>query len=134
MLTNGFLKNKKTIKSLQKALLTGLGIAGSKGIIIKAFTGIYDDVQKITRKLVQELEQQGQIKTKEAKKIIKELQKKSDEEKVKIYKRLQKDLKLIFTAAKDIVLTPINLIKETQKTQSNVKSKKGKKKSRKTGR
>lgn len=134
MLTNGFLKNKKTIKAVQKALITGLGIAGSKGIIIKAFTGIYDDVQKITRKLVKELEQQGQIKTKEAKKIVKELQKKSDEEKVKIYKRLQKDLKLIFTAAKDIVLTPINLIKDAQKTQSKVKSKKAKKKLRKTRR
>lgn len=128
MLGNGFLKNKKTIQGLQKALLAGVGITSSRELITKAFTGLYDDVQKITRKLVKELEQQGQIKTKEAREIVKSLQKKSETEKAKIFKRLQKDFKLLINAAKDIVLTPISLIRKVQKVQTKPLPRKARKK------
>lgn len=112
MLTNGFLKNKNKLEVLQKAIMTGIGVTTSKEVIKKAATHLYDDIQKIIKDLISDLEEKGKIKTKEAKILVKELQKKSDVEKEKIYKKLQKDGKHLLKTARDIMLMPVVLAKE----------------------
>lgn len=107
---------KDRVKLIQKAILTGIGVTASKDTIKKAAVGIYNDVQKITHRLLKELEQRGEIKTKEAKKIIKELQKKSDAEKTKIYKKLQKEGRTLLKSAREIILTPLSILKDTIST------------------
>lgn len=125
MTTNGLLKNKNGFhinQKIQKAILAGIGATTSQGVIRKAAVGIYDDVQKIVRDLLVKLEQQGKLKTIEAKKIIKELQKKSDSEKIRIYKKLEKEGKTLFDTAKDIVLTPLAVASQVAKTVKSSKN------------
>ena len=123
MLTNGFLKNKNRLQVIQKAILTGIGVTTSKEVIKKAAIGLYDDIQKIVQDLLTELEEQGKLKTKETKMLLKELQKKSQVEKERIYKKLQKDSKSLLKTAKDIVLTPIALAKEITELKKPTKQK-----------
>lgn len=112
MLTNGFFKNKNRLKIIQKAIMAGIGVTTSKELIKKAAIGLYDDIQKIVKDLLGELEEQGKLKTKETKILITELQKKSEIEKIKIYNKLQKDSKNLFKTAKDIILAPVAIAKE----------------------
>lgn len=121
MLTNGFLKNKKKFKIIQKAIMTGIGATTSQEIIKKAAAGLYDDIQKIVQNLLKELEVQGELKAKETKEILTKLQKKSDFEKSKVYKRLQKDLKVLITTAKDLILTPFIVLKDVKKFSGTAK-------------
>ncbi|MBI3590160.1 MAG: hypothetical protein HY094_02135 [Candidatus Melainabacteria bacterium] len=112
LLTNNFINSKDRLKLIQKAILTGIGVAASKDSIKKAATGIYNDVQKIIKKLLTELEESGEIKTKETRKIIQKLQKKSEIEKAKIYKKLQKEGKTLLKSAREIISTPVAVLKE----------------------
>lgn len=107
MLTNGFFKSKDRFKVVQKAIMAGIGATTSKEVIKKAAIGLYDDIQKVVHKLLIELEERGEVKAKETKKILNELQKKSEVEKTKIYKKLKKDSKGLLNTAKNIILTPI---------------------------
>ena len=137
MQSNGFLKNKNSLKFVQKAILAGIGVTTSKELIKKAAVGLYDDIQKIVTDLLCELEERGEIKTIETKHLIKELQKKSEIEKAKISKKLKKDSKSLINVAKDMILTPLMLANkfankltksQTVKTKSTGKSKKKKSK------
>ena len=137
---NNIIKNKDKLKLIQKAILTGIGVAASKDSIKKAAKGIYNDVQKIVQNLLKELEESGEIKTNQTKKIIKELQKKSEVEKDRIYKKLQKEGKTLLKSAKEIILTPISVLKDatksldtlnkTKKTKGNKRTSKSQKKKR----
>ena len=127
---NGFFKSSKELNNkIKKAILTGIGATSSKEVIKKAAVGLYDDVQKITHNLLKELEEKGKLKTKETKKLILELQKKSEGEKVKIYKKLEKEGKGLFNTARELIITPIALASQVVKTVKKSKKKsKGKKK------
>ena len=132
-LKNGFLKNKDKLKLIQKAILTGIGATTSKETIKKAANGIYSDIQKIVRDLLKQLENSGEIKTKEARKIIKELQEKSETEKEKIYKKLQKEGKTLLKSIKEIIVIPSTLLKDITNTiGNNSKFKKAKNKRKPT--
>lgn len=124
MLTNGFLKNKGGSKLIQKAILAGIGVASSKELIKKAALGLYDDIQKVVTGLLVELEGRGEIKAKETKHIIKELQKQSEIEKSKISEKLKRGSKGLIKRAKDIILT-------FKKSKAVFKKKKSSKKSKK---
>lgn len=126
--------NKDKIKLIQKAILTGIGVASSKETIKKAASGIYKDVQKIIKELLSDLEKSGEIKTIETKKILNELQKKSEIEKTKIYKKLQREGKTLISSAREIILTPVNLLKDATATLNikNIKSKNTKRTSKKS--
>lgn len=132
MIKNGKPKNKDAFKMIQKAIVTGIGIAASKEAIKKAASNLYDDIQGVVRGLLSELEHKGEIKTKQTKKIIKELQKKSEIEKIKIYKELQKDSKNLLKLAKNIILSPVSIINKfsskptVQKAKAKTKKKKSK--------
>ena len=104
--------NQNALKLIQKAVLTGIGVAASKESIQKAAAGVYNDVQGIIHNLLKDLEKNGKIKTKETQKILKELQKKSEIEKSKIYTKLQKEGKTLLKAAREILLTPVSVLKE----------------------
>lgn len=135
MLKNGKLKSKDTMKMIQKAIVTGIGIAASKEAIKKAASNLYDDIQETVHNLLAELEYKGEIKTKQTKKIIKELQKKSEVEKAKIYKELQKDSKNLLSLAKNIILSPLAALnKFSNKVTLNKTKKKAKKKKSKSSR
>ena len=110
MTSNGALKNKNKIQFIQKAILAGVGAAISKDTIRKAATTLYNDIQKEVHKLLDNLEEQGELKAEETKKVILELQKKSEIEKLKIYKELKKNTKPFLRAAENMLLTPIKLI------------------------
>ena len=112
MTTNGFVKNKSRIKLVQKAILTGVGAAISNETIKKAATHLYNDIQKEVHKLLNNLEEQGELKAEETKKLILELQKKSEAEKLKLYKELRKNTKPFLKAAQNVLMTPIKLIQE----------------------
>ena len=103
MNTNGALRGKDKIKLIQKAVLTGIGAAISKDTIAKAAVTIYDDVQKEIKKLVNSLEEQGELKTKETKKLLKQIQVKSDLEKKKLYVEIQKTGNDLFKSIKDLI-------------------------------
>ena len=113
---NNSISNKDKLKLIQKAVLTGIGVAASKESIKKAAAGIYKDVQQIVQNLLSELEESGEIKTQEAKNIIKQLQKKSELEKAKIYKKLQKEGKVLLKSVKEILKTPVSLLQEVTKS------------------
>ena len=119
--TNNLL-NKDKIKLIQKAIITGIGITASRERIKKAASGIYKDVQSIITKLLKDQEESGEIKTKEARHIIKQLQKKSESEKAKIFKKLQKEGKILFKSAREIILTPLSILKDTAKSLKKVKN------------
>ena len=131
MLSNGFLKTKNTQKLIQKAIMATVGVTTSKELIKKAALGLYDDIQNVAGNLLSELEERGEITTKHAKEIVKEIQKKSETEKAKMTKKLQKDSKYLLKRAKDIILTPIiigNQIASTiAKSKKNTKQKTRKK-------
>ena len=109
---NNFINSKNKLKLIQKAILTGIGVAASKDAIKKAASGIYSDVQKIIKDLLGELEGKGEIKAKEAKKIVQQLQKKSESEKARIYKKLQKEGKTLLKSVREILITPVTVLKE----------------------
>ena len=130
MLTNGFLKNKVNFKvgqKIQKAILTGIGATTSKEVIKKAAIGLYDDVQKIIHDLLNQLERKGKLKAKETKRLIKEFQKKSEIEKPKIYKKLEKEGRSLLNTAKDIIVTPFAIAKSVTSSVKNSKRPKFKK-------
>jgi len=129
MKNNGFIKNNDKIKFIQKAILAGVGAAISKDTIKKAAATLYNDIQKEVQKLLNNLEEQGELKAEETKKLILELQKKSEAEKLKIYKELRKNTKPFVKAAQNVLMTPLKLIQEKIKTTKVVKAKKTKKKS-----
>ena len=122
---NNFINSKNKLKLIQKAILTGIGVAASKDAIKRAASGIYSDVQKIIKDLLGELEKKGDIKAKEAKKIVQQLQKKSESEKARIYKKLQKEGKTLLKSVREILITPVTILKETS---SSLKLKKNSKK------
>ncbi len=129
MKNNGFIKNNDKIKFIQKAILAGVGAAISKDTIKKAAATLYNDIQKEVQKLLNNLEEQGELKAEETKKLILELQKKSEAVKLKIYKELRKNTKPFVKAAQNVLMTPLKLIQEKIKTTKVVKAKKTKKKS-----
>ena len=112
MTSNGFVKSKNKIQLIQKAILTGVGVAISNETIKKAATHLYNDIQKEVHKLLNSLEAKGELKAKETKKLVLELQKKSEVEKLKLYKELRKNTKPFLRAAENVLLTPIKLIQE----------------------
>ena len=118
MLRNNFINKKDSLKLIQKAIMTGIGATTSKEKIKKAAYGIYDDIQKIVLGLVKDLERNGELKAQETKVIIKDLQKKSEVEKAKIYKRLQKEGKSLINLTKEIMLIPKTIMEEITKTLS----------------
>lgn len=135
MKNNSAMKSNERMKLIQKAILTGVGVAISKDTVRIAATTLYNDIHKEIRKLLSSLEQQGELKAKETKKLILELQKKSEAEKLKIYKELRKNTKPFLRAAENVLFTPIKLIQErlgnktsTHKTKTSVKKKKAFKK------
>ena len=123
MTSNGFVKSKNKIKLIQKAILTGVGAAISNETIRKAAATLYNDIHKEVRKLLNNLEEQGELKAKETKKLVLQLQKKSEAEKLKIYKELRKNTKPFLKAAEHVLLTPIKLIQG--KIENSTKSKNG---------
>ena len=134
MQKNGYIiKNKDKIQALQKAILAGIGATTSKELIRKAAIGMYDDAQAIVKELFNKLEQRGELKTKETKKLIKELQKESQSEKSKIYKQLQKDSKELLNNITNILLTPFTIAKKASEklSKSNFKPTSKKKKNSK---
>ena len=110
MTSNGFIKSKNKIKLIQKAILTGVGAAISNETIKKAATHLYNDIQKEVKKLIVSLESKGELKAEETKKLVLELQRKSEAEKLKIYKELRKNTKPFLRAAENVLMTPIKLI------------------------
>ncbi len=120
MLKNNFINKKDSLKLIQKAIMTGIGATTSKEKIKKAAYGIYDDIQKIVLGLVKDLEKNGELRAKETKAIIKDLQKKSEIEKVKIYKRLQKEGKGLINLTKEVMLIPKTIMREITDTLSKV--------------
>lgn len=126
-LSMDFLKKDK-MKLIQKAILTAVGIAASQETIKKAAKGIYGDVQKIIKELLVELEKSGEIKAKETKEIITHLQKKSEAEKEKIYTKLKKEGKTILNSAREIILTPMSVLKNTNSSSKTTKKRKRAKK------
>lgn len=134
MTNNGFIKSKGKIQLIQKAILTGVGAAISKDTIKKAAATLYNDIQKEVHKLLDNLEAQGELKAEETKKLVLELQKKSEVEKLKIYKELRKNTRPFLRAAENVLLTPIKLIQEkigmsknhrrSRNSRATVKSKK----------
>lgn len=118
MTSNGFVKSKNRIKLIQKAILTGVGAAISNETIKKAATALYNDIQKEVHKLLNNLEKQGELKAKETKKLVLELQRKSEAEKLKIYKELRKNTKPFLKAAQNVLMTPLKLIQGKIKTPS----------------
>jgi hypothetical protein len=126
------LLNKDKIKLIQKAILTGIGITASREKIQKAASGIYKDVQSIIMKLLKDLEESGEIKTNQTKHIIAQLQKKSESEKAKIFRKLQKEGKTLYRSAREIILTPLSLLKGTAKTLKKASKTKSKIKTQKT--
>ena len=133
MLTNGFLKNKKNLKFIQKAIMAGIGVTTSKELLKKAALDLYDDIQKVVSHLLGDLGARGEIKTKETQKLIKELQKKSDVEKGKITEKLQRDGKGLVNLAKEIILTPLVFANQVANKLTKTKvQKRGKAKKRKT--
>ena len=128
MTNNGALKNKSKIQFIQKAILAGVGAAISKDTIRKAATTLYNDIQKEVHKLLDNLEEEGELKAEETKKVILELQKKSEIEKLKIYKELKRNTKPFLKAAENMLLTPIKLIQGKIKSTNHSKVKKSKRK------
>lgn len=116
ILTNNFITSKDKLKLIQKAIITGIGATASQDSIKKAATGIYKDVQKIIFDLLIELEKRGKIKAKETQIILKELQQKSGIEKEKIYKKLQKEGKTLFKSAREIIMTPVEVLRDATTT------------------
>ena len=130
MTSNGFVQSKNKIKLIQKAILTGVGVAISKETIRKAATHLYNDIQKEVHKLLNNLESQGELKAEETKKLVLQLQKKSEAEKLKIYKELRKNTKPFLKAAQNVLMTPLKLIQGKIRV-SNISKKGNKKKSKK---
>ena len=126
MRTNGFIKSKNKIQLIQKAILTGVGAAISNETIKKAAAHLYNDIQKEVHKLLDNLEEQGELKAEETKKLVLELQKKSEVEKLKIYKELRKNTKPFLRAAENVLLTPIKLIQEKVGMSNNHKKSRSK--------
>ena len=75
MLSNGAVKNSSRIKFVQKAVLMAIGATLSKDTIKKAASTLFNDLQKELHKLLNSLEYKGEVKAKETKHIIKEIQK-----------------------------------------------------------
>ncbi len=119
MLKTNFINQKESLRLIQKAIMTGIGATVSQERIKKVAYGIYDDIQKMVLDLVKDLEKKGEIKTQETKAIIKDLQKKSESEKAKIYKRLQKEGKSLIGLTKEIMLIPGTIMKEITSTLSS---------------
>lgn len=132
MTSNGFVKSKNKIQLIQKAILTGVGAAISKDTIRKAATHLYNDIQKEVHKLLNNLEEQGELKAEETKKLVLELQKKSEAEKLKIYKELRKNTKPFLKAAQNVLLTPLKLIQDKIKASKKNKKSPRKKLKRRT--
>ena len=124
MTSNGYVKSKNKMKLVQKAILAGVGAAVSNETIRKAATALYNDIQKEVHKLLNNLESQGELKAKETKKLVLELQKKSEAEKLKIYKELRKNTKPFLKAAQNVLMTPIKLIQDKVGMSKNGKSSK----------
>lgn len=108
--------NAGRLKLIQKAILTGIGVAASKESIKRAAAGIYNDVQGIIYNLLKDLEKKGTLRTKETKQILKQIQKKSESEKSKIYKKLQKEGKTLLNSAREILSTPATVLKDATNT------------------
>ena len=134
MKNNGFVKSNDKVKFIQKAILAGVGAAISKDTIKKAAANLYNDVQKEIHKLLNNLEEEGELKAKETKKLVLELQRKSEAEKLKIYKELRKNTKPFLKAAQNVLWTPIKLIQEkvgnSKTTHKKIKAIRAKKKLR----
>ena len=118
MLKNNFINQKGSLRLIQKAIMTGIGATISQDKIKKVAYGIYDDIHKIVLDLIKDLERKGEIKANETKVIIKDLQKKSEVEKAKIYKRLQKEGKSLIGLTKEIILIPKTIMNEITETLS----------------
>lgn len=130
MKNNSSIKNNERMKLIQKAILAGVGAAISRDTVRIAAATLYNDIQKEIKKLLSSLEQEGELKAQETKKLILELQKKSEAEKLKIYKELRKNTKPFLKAAEDVLLTPIKLIQDklgsttrTHRTKASTKKK-----------
>lgn len=108
--------NAGRLELIQKAILTGIGVAASKESIKRAAAGIYNDVQGIIYNLLKDLEKKGTLRTKETKQILKQIQKKSESEKSKIYKKLQKEGKTLLNSAREILSTPATVLKDATNT------------------
>ncbi|MBI2995283.1 MAG: hypothetical protein HYY52_01045 [Candidatus Melainabacteria bacterium] len=123
MQTNGLLITKDRVKTIQKAIMAGIGAASSRELIQKAAKNIYSDAQKIAHNLFERLEEQGELKTQETKRLIKHLQKQSESEKKKIYIKLQHDCKKLISSIADTILTPFVFAKNASKSLRNSKPK-----------
>ena len=131
MKNNGFVKSKDKIKFIQKAILAGVGAAISKDTVRKAAVTLYNDIQKEVKKLIVSLESKGELKAEETKKLVLELQRKSEAEKLKIYKELRKNTKPFLRAAQNVLMTPVKLIQEQLKSTNGIKVKRASKRSSK---
>lgn len=117
MSSNGFFKNKgKLSKNIHKAILATVGVTTSKELIKKTATNLFDDIQGLFGNLLEELKDRGEIKTKQAKKIIKELQSNSEVEKEEAYKQLKKSTDRLVKKARELIVTPIVLASKFAKT------------------
>lgn len=118
--SNGKIKSSDNKKILEKAILAGIGVASSKELVKKAIHGIYDDIQKILNELVDELEVKGELKTKETKDLLKQIQERSDKERKKLFKELKVDSKNLIDTAKEFILKPFT---KTSTVKTKAKSK-----------
>ncbi len=109
---NGVLKHGDNKKLLQKALLAGIGVTTSRELIKKAIIGIYDDIQNILSDLIEELEKKGELKAKETKDLVKQIHKRSEEEKKKITKELKQNSKSLFDNLKGLILGSLPIKEE----------------------
>ena len=112
---------------IEKTLLTGLGAVLSKETINKAAVTIYNDIQNELKILLEKLENKGELKTKETKKLVKDLKEKADKEKFTIYQDLKKQSKPLFNTVKKMTSNFILLLKN-KKVKSVTKRKKAKRK------
>ncbi len=125
-------KEKDLFKAIQKTVMAGVGIVISKETLKKTALGIYEDLQSIIQNLIKELESQGKLKTKETKKLLQELQKKSEAEKAKIYKLLKINSKELFDQIKNTFSSKIPVYDIDTKTPSKRRKSKSKKRIPKT--
>ena len=116
-MTKDLNKNNKRYALIEKTLLTGLGAVLSKGTINKAAITIYNDIQNELRILLAKLETKGELKTKETKKLVKNIKEKADKEKSVIYQELKKQSKPLLNNVKSMTSNFIDLLKNKKTTQ-----------------
>lgn len=121
------MKNKNqildSIQDAQKTLILKVNSIANNEEVKKTVRIAQDYGQKIAHNLAKELEKRGKITAQEAKKLMKEVNKRSGHDKAKLYKSIKHDSNELLLSMKNVVINSLALARKFAHTNKPTRAK-----------